>query len=109
MTDPKSAVLPLHHSAVPGAEGGSRTHTGVAPQQFLRLPRLPFRHFGATGSRQRGVSYADSGNRRSRTRNYSQTFAGLSRNRRQTDPQLVDDAANTWQRPGIVFGGLPLV
>ena len=30
-----------------GAEGRIRTDTGVAPQQFLRLPRLPFRHFGA--------------------------------------------------------------
>ena len=30
----------------PGAEGRTRTDTGVAPQQFLRLPRLPFRHFG---------------------------------------------------------------
>ena len=31
----------------PGAEGRIRTDTGVAPQQFLRLSRLPFRHFGA--------------------------------------------------------------
>ena len=29
-----------------GAEGRSRTDMEVAPQQFLRLPRLPFRHFG---------------------------------------------------------------
>ena len=29
-----------------GAEGRIRTDTGVAPQQFLRLSRLPFRHFG---------------------------------------------------------------
>ena len=28
------------------AEGRTRTDTGVAPQQFLRLPRLPFRHSG---------------------------------------------------------------
>ena len=31
-----------------GAEGRIRTDTGVAPQQFLRLSRLPFRHFGTT-------------------------------------------------------------
>jgi hypothetical protein len=29
-----------------GAEGRIRTDTGVTPQQFLRLSRLPFRHFG---------------------------------------------------------------
>src|SRR4030042_990135 len=29
-----------------GAEGRTRTDTRVASQQFLRLPRLPFRHFG---------------------------------------------------------------
>ena len=28
------------------AEGRTRTDTGVASQQFLRLPRLPFRHSG---------------------------------------------------------------
>ncbi len=28
------------------AGGRTRTDTGVAPQQFLRLPRLPFRHSG---------------------------------------------------------------
>ena len=51
-------MLPLHNSASPfllynfrdvltiGAEGRTRTDTRVAPQQFLRLPRLPFRHFG---------------------------------------------------------------
>jgi hypothetical protein len=33
--------------AIYGAEGRTRTDTEVAPQQFLRLPRLPFRHFGA--------------------------------------------------------------
>ena len=33
--------------AISGAEGRIRTDTGVAPQQFLRLSRLPFRHFGA--------------------------------------------------------------
>ena len=59
---PKAPVLPLHHSATatpplarneagrqgvppiatgPGAEGRDRTGTGVAPQQFLRLSRLP--------------------------------------------------------------------
>ena len=59
---PKAPVLPLHHSAAakppltrneagyqgppptatsPGAEGRDRTGTGVAPQQFLRLSRLP--------------------------------------------------------------------
>ena len=32
-----------------GAEGRTRTDTRVAPQQFLRLPRLPFRHFGLFG------------------------------------------------------------
>ena len=32
------------------AEGRTRTDTRVAPQQFLRLPRLPFRHFGALRS-----------------------------------------------------------
>ena len=32
-----------------GAEGRTRTDTRVAPQQFLRLPRLPFRHFGPAG------------------------------------------------------------
>ena len=46
LKDPKSFVLPLHNSALLTAEGRSRTDTGVAPQQFLRLPRLPFRHFG---------------------------------------------------------------
>ena len=53
LEDPKSPVLPLHNSAVPwagfsppGAEGRSRTDTEVALQQFLRLSRLPFRHFG---------------------------------------------------------------
>ena len=30
----------------PGAEGRTRTDTEVTLQQFLRLPRLPFRHFG---------------------------------------------------------------
>ena len=48
-------MLPLHNPALThtfkftiyGAEGRTRTDTGVAPQQFLRLPRLPFRHFGA--------------------------------------------------------------
>src|SRR3989337_1533864 len=47
--DPKSRVLPLHHSALralriqlsAGAEGRTRTGTGVAPQQILSLPRLP--------------------------------------------------------------------
>jgi hypothetical protein len=46
-------VLPLHNPALTavytsshGAEGRIRTDTGVAPQQFLRLSRLPFRHFG---------------------------------------------------------------
>jgi hypothetical protein len=29
-----------------GAEGGTRTHTRVAPQRCLRPPRLPFRHSG---------------------------------------------------------------
>ncbi len=33
-----------------GAEGRTRTDTRVAPQQFLRLPRLPFRHFGLFGT-----------------------------------------------------------
>ena len=33
--------------AIYSAEGRTRTDTRVAPQQFLRLPRLPFRHFGA--------------------------------------------------------------
>jgi hypothetical protein len=36
--------------AIYSAEGRTRTDTGVAPQQFLRLPRLPFRHFGALTS-----------------------------------------------------------
>jgi hypothetical protein len=47
-------VLPLHNPALiavytasHGAEGRIRTDTGVAPQQFLRLSRLPFRHFGS--------------------------------------------------------------
>jgi hypothetical protein len=35
------------HGNTAGAEGRTRTGTRVAPQQFLRLPRLPFRHFGA--------------------------------------------------------------
>ncbi len=40
--DPKSFVLPLHNSAtLNGAEGRGRTDTRVAPQQFLRLSRLP--------------------------------------------------------------------
>ena len=43
--DSKSFVLPLHNSAtIPafhGAEGRGRTDTRVAPQQFLRLSRLP--------------------------------------------------------------------
>lgn len=63
LTDPKSAVLPLHHTssqharwgvrvwrlpdAVLGAEGRIRTDTTIAGQRFLRPPRLPFRHFGA--------------------------------------------------------------
>ncbi len=56
LEDSKSPVLPLHHSAIsftgcrgfilPGAEGRTRTDTKVTLQQFLRLPRLPFRHFG---------------------------------------------------------------
>ena len=50
LRDSKSLVLPLHHSAIAlrlsGAEGRIRTDTRVTPQQFLRLPRLPFRHFG---------------------------------------------------------------
>ena len=40
-----------------GAEGGGRTRTRVAPQRFLRPPRLPFRHFGvekATGAEDEG-------------------------------------------------------
>ena len=45
LRDPKSPVLPLHNSALNtpqfGAEGRARTGTGVTPQQFLRLPRLP--------------------------------------------------------------------
>jgi hypothetical protein len=51
LRDPKSPVLPLHNSALnigeyfynffSGAEGRTRTDMGVAPQQFLRLPRLP--------------------------------------------------------------------
>ncbi len=47
LEDPKSPVLPLHNPA-PGvhAEGRTRTDTEVALQQFLRLPRLPFRHSG---------------------------------------------------------------
>ena len=36
-----------------GAEGRTRTDTEVAPQQFLRLPRLPFRHFGGAEERNR--------------------------------------------------------
>ena len=47
-------MLPLHNPALiavytssHGAEGRIRTDTGVAPQQFLRLSRLPFRHFGS--------------------------------------------------------------
>ena len=47
-------MLPLHNPALTaifasshGAEGRIRTDTGVAPQQFLRLSRLPFRHFGS--------------------------------------------------------------
>ena len=54
LKDPKSSVLPLHNPALTavytssyGAEGRIRTDTGVAPQQFLRLSRLPFRHFGS--------------------------------------------------------------
>ena len=55
LASPKSSVLPLHNPAliltfkfaIYSAEGRTRTDTGVAPQQFLRLPRLPFRHFGA--------------------------------------------------------------
>ena len=40
--DSKSSVLPLHNSAsYPNAEGRARTDMEVAPQQFLRLPRLP--------------------------------------------------------------------
>ena len=47
LEDSKSSVLPLHNSAVfYGAEGRTRTDTEVTPQQFLRLSRLPFRHFG---------------------------------------------------------------
>jgi hypothetical protein len=44
---PKTPVLPLHNSArysiikLLNAEGRDRTDTGVAPQQFLRLSRLP--------------------------------------------------------------------
>ncbi len=41
LEDPKSPVLPLHNSALSGAEGRARTDMRVAPQQFLRLPRLP--------------------------------------------------------------------
>ena len=39
---PRATTTPLGI----GAEGRTRTGMGVAPQQFLRLPRLPFRHFG---------------------------------------------------------------
>ena len=46
--DSKSFVLPLHNSAPTtllaafhGAEGRDRTDMRVAPQQFLRLSRLP--------------------------------------------------------------------
>ena len=46
-TDSKSAVLPLHKSAIcHSAEGRGRTDMRVAPQWFLRPSRLPFRHFG---------------------------------------------------------------
>ena len=34
-----------------GAEGGTRTHTGLSPQRFLRPSRLPFRHFGQVRER----------------------------------------------------------
>ncbi len=47
LEDPKSPVLPLHNPAPEvHAEGRTRTDTEVALQQFLRLPRLPFRHSG---------------------------------------------------------------
>ncbi len=40
-------MMHIFKFAIYGAEGRTRTDTEVAPQQFLRLPRLPFRHFGA--------------------------------------------------------------
>ena len=42
LEDSKSPVLPLHNSAsYYSAEGRARTDMEVAPQQFLRLSRLP--------------------------------------------------------------------
>ena len=45
---PASGLFPASHLPLLfyPAEGRIRTDTGVASQQFLRLPRLPFRHFG---------------------------------------------------------------
>ena len=40
------ATLPTTPPPRYGAEGRIRTGTGIAPQRFLRPPRLPFRHFG---------------------------------------------------------------
>jgi hypothetical protein len=39
-------MMHIFKFSIYGAEGRTRTDTEVAPQQFLRLPRLPFRHFG---------------------------------------------------------------
>ena len=74
LRDPKSPVLPLHNSAscLYGAEGRTRTDTEVALQQFLRLPRLPFRHFGLA------VFGAEAQNRTGDTRIFSPLLYRLS-------------------------------
>lgn len=45
-----------------GAEGGTRTHTGIAPQQILSLLCLPFHHSGTAPivAQPRGIALADS-------------------------------------------------
>ena len=84
-------MLPLHNSApasvyhivkiiIAGAEGRTRTDTRVAPQQFLRLPRLPFRHFGQDESRSSpALQYgAEAQNRTGDTRIFSPLLYQLS-------------------------------
>ena len=63
-TRARGSKVPRATATQPGimldcAEGRTRTDTGVASQQFLRLPRLPFRHFGKCRGAESNCRHAD--------------------------------------------------